>query len=99
MKDQLNLKSLPRIEVFGGGKWQNGSSSNVTQNRESVCMDWVDRPNSCKGLYGILQLLQGSHLEKFWLKTPKLGWVAEFCCKSVNVSLEELKNIKIILFL
>ena len=26
----------PRIEVFGGGKWQNGSSSNVTQNKEFV---------------------------------------------------------------
>ena len=27
------LESLPRIEVSGGGKWQNGSSTNVTQNR------------------------------------------------------------------
>ena len=32
------LESLPRIEVFGGGKWQNGSSSNITQNREFV---WI----------------------------------------------------------
>ena len=24
------FESLPRIEVFGGGKWQNGFSSNVT---------------------------------------------------------------------
>ena len=31
-------ESLPRIEVFGGGKWQNGSSSNVIQNREFV---WI----------------------------------------------------------
>ena len=30
------LESLPRIEVFGGGKWQNGSSANITQNREFV---------------------------------------------------------------
>ena len=30
------LQSLPRIEVFGGGKWQNGSSKNITQNREFV---------------------------------------------------------------
>ena len=29
---------LPRIEVFGGGKWQNGSSTNITQNREFV---WI----------------------------------------------------------
>ena len=39
-------------------------------------MDWVDRPKSCKGLYGISQLLQGSHLDNFVLKTLKLDWVA-----------------------
>ena len=39
-------------------------------------MDWVDRPKNCKGLYGILQLLQGSHLGNFSLKTLKLDWVA-----------------------
>ena len=38
-------------------------------------MDWVDRPQSYKGLYGILQLFQGSHLDNFPLKTLKLGWV------------------------
>ena len=36
----------------------------------------VDRPQNYKGLYGILQLLQGSHLDNFLLKTLKLGWVA-----------------------
>ena len=40
------------------------------------CMDWVDRPQNYKGLYGSLQLLQGSHLDNFLLKTLKLGWVA-----------------------
>ena len=39
-------------------------------------MDWVDKPQNYKGLYGILQLLQGSHLNNFPRKTPKLGWVA-----------------------
>ena len=39
-------------------------------------MDWVDRPKNYKGLYGILQLFQGSHLDNFSLKTLKLGWVA-----------------------
>ena len=39
-------------------------------------MDWVDRPQNYKGLYGILQLLQGSHLDNFLLKTLKIGWVA-----------------------
>ena len=32
------LESLPRIEVFGGGKWPNGSSTYITQNREFV---WI----------------------------------------------------------
>ena len=39
-------------------------------------MDWVDRPKNYKGLYGILQLLQGSHLDNFLHKTLKLGRVA-----------------------
>ena len=39
-------------------------------------MDWVDRPKNSKGLYGILQLLQGSHLDNFPQKTLKLGRVA-----------------------
>ena len=39
-------------------------------------MDWVDRPKNCKGLYGILQLLQGSHFDNFPQKTLKLGRVA-----------------------
>ena len=34
-------------------------------------MDWVDRPRNYKGLYGILQLLQGSHLDIFPQKTLK----------------------------
>ena len=36
----------------------------------------VDRPENYKGLYGILQLLQGSHLDNFFQKSLKLGWVA-----------------------
>ena len=39
-------------------------------------MDWVDKPQNCKDLYGILQLLRGFHLNNFPLKTLKLGWVA-----------------------
>ena len=39
-------------------------------------MDWVDKPQNYKGLYGILQLLQGSHLNNFPLKALKLGWIA-----------------------
>ena len=77
MKDQLNFESsFRRIEVFRGGKWQNGGSSNVTQYRE-FCMDWVDRSQNYKGVYGIiLQLLQGFHLDNFPVKTLELGLVA-----------------------
>ena len=39
-------------------------------------MDWVDRLQNYKGLYGILQLLQRFHLDNFPPKTLKLGWVA-----------------------
>ena len=47
-------------------------------------MDWVDKPQNCKDLYGILQLLQGSHLNKFLLKTQ--GWVA-FSFSKISVEL------------
>ena len=40
-------------------------------------MDWVDKPQNYKDLYICnLQLLRGSHLKNFRLKTLKLGWVA-----------------------
>ena len=39
-------------------------------------MDWVDRRQNLKGLYGILKLLQGSYLENVSLKNLKLDWVA-----------------------
>ena len=39
-------------------------------------MDWVDKAQNYKDLYGILQLLRGSHLNNFPLKTLQLGWVA-----------------------
>ena len=39
-------------------------------------MDWVDKPQNCKGLYGILQTSRGSHLNNFLRKTLKLGRVA-----------------------
>ena len=58
MKDQLNLRVLPRVEVFRGRKWQNGSSSNITYNIVfNVRTDWVDKPQNYKDLYRILQLL------------------------------------------
>ena len=34
-------------------------------------MDWVDKPQNYKDLYGILQLSRGSHLNNFPLKTLK----------------------------
>ena len=39
-------------------------------------MDWIDRPQNYMGLHGILQLLQGSHLDNYPLKTLKLDWMA-----------------------
>ena len=39
-------------------------------------MDWVDKSQNYKDLYGILLSLRGSHLNNFLGKTLKLGWVA-----------------------
>ena len=39
-------------------------------------MDCVHKPQNYKGLHGILQLLQGFHLNNFPLKTLRLGWGA-----------------------
>ena len=44
--------------------------------KQRVCMDWVDKPQNYKDLYGILQLLRGTHWNHFLQKTLKLGWVA-----------------------
>ena len=50
--------------------------------KQRVCVDWVDRPQNYKGLYGILQLLQGSHLDNF------LSWLDSFSL--INISVEML---------
>ena len=39
-------------------------------------MDLVDKPLNFKSLYGILEVLQGSHLECFLLTTLKLDYLA-----------------------
>ena len=39
-------------------------------------MDWADKPQNYKDLYGILQLFHGFHLNNFPQKILKLGWVA-----------------------
>ena len=41
-----------------------------------IALQRSPRPKNYKGLYGILQLLQGSRLGNFPLKTLKLGRVA-----------------------
>ena len=49
-------------------------------------MDWVDRPKNYKCLYGILQLLQGSHLDNFPHKTLKLSrFIAFYSLTLFNV--------------
>ena len=64
--------------------------------KQSVCMDWVDRPQNFKGLYGTLQLLQGSHLDNFPLKTLKLSCVAlhslTFQLKCLDFQSNKYKN-------
>ena len=50
-------------------------------------MDWVDKPQSYKDLYGILQTLRGFHLNNFLWKTLKLGWVAKFSFSNISVEM------------
>ena len=56
-----------------------------------VCMGWVDRPQNYKGLYGILQPLQGSHLDNFPLNTPKLHSL-KFQLKCLDFNLINTRN-------
>ena len=61
-------------------------------------MDWVaDKPQNYKDLYGILQLLRGSHLNNFSLKTLKLGWVAFNCWFSHDVTKFQTSELLILL--
>ena len=72
MKDQLNFR------VFTANRriWEENGKMvpfQISPKIESLYGLGIDRP---QGLYGILQLLLGSHLDNFLLKTLKLGWVA-----------------------
>ena len=59
-------------------------------------MDWVDRPQNYKDLYGILQLLQSSRLKNLSLTTLKLSWVAfhsvTFQFKCLDFQSNQFKN-------
>ena len=69
------LESLPRIEVFEGGKWQNGSSTNITQNRVFV---WIGETGQkiIRVCMEFCKFCKISHLDNFPQKTLKLGRVA-----------------------
>ena len=51
-------------------------------------MDWVGRPQNYNGLSGILQLLQGSFLDDFPLKT-RLG---SFSVINISVAMFQLQS-------
>ena len=74
MKDQLNLRVF--IKNRSTQRRKMAKRQLFKDHLQRVCMDWVDKPQNCKDLYGILQLQLGSHLNNFPLKTFKLGWVA-----------------------
>ena len=48
----------------------------ISPKLESLCGLGRHKPQNYKDLYAILQLLRGSHLNNFLLKTLKLGWIA-----------------------
>ena len=59
---------------------------------------WVDRPQNYKGLYGILQLLQGSHLNNFLLRTFKFDWVAFHSVKFLDFKSNQYKKLDPVLY-
>ena len=64
-------------------------------------MDWVDKPQNYKDLYGILQRLRFSHLNNFQLKTLNLGWVAfhslTFQLKCLDFQSNQYKKLVLVL--
>ena len=70
MKDGLNLRDLTTEK-------ENGKMVALQMPPKIEGLYGLGRQaKNYKGLYGILQHLQGSHLDNFSLKTLKLGWVA-----------------------
>lgn len=61
MKDQLNWSLYQESKYL------------VEENGKMIALQISSKIES---LYGIFQLLQGSHLDGFPLKTLKLGWVS-----------------------
>ena len=65
-------------------------------------MDWVGKPQNYKNLYGILQLLRGSHLHNFQLKCVKRGWVTfhsiTFQLKYLDFQSNQYKKLVPVLF-
>ena len=64
-------------------------------------MDWVDKPQNYKDLYGILQLSRSSHLNNFPLKTLKIGWIAfhsvTFQLKCLDFQSNQYKKLALVL--
>ena len=93
MKDQLNLRVLTTNRSIWQGKMAKWQLFKYHP-KQKVCMDWVDR-------YGILRLLQGSHLDNFLLKTLKLGWVAfhslTFQLKCLDFQSNQYKKLVLVL--
>ena len=74
MKDQLNFESLYQERKYLGE--ENGKMVALLISPKIESLYGLGRQaTNCKDLYGILQLLQGSHLNNFSPKTLKLGWV------------------------
>ena len=83
MIDDCNINNLAKNEV--------SAVFNSRAIRRSVCSKFIE---ICMGRH------VGAHPDGHQLggRKPTETSVTEFCYKSVNLSLEELKNIKIILF-
>ena len=74
MKDQLNLKVFTSKVIIVDEENDKMVALQISPTVESL-YELGREAKNYKDLYGILQLLPGSHLNNFQLKTLKLGWV------------------------
>ena len=50
-------------------------------------MDWVDKPQNYKDLYGTFQTFRGSHLNNFSWKTLLKTWLGSFSFSNISVEM------------
>ena len=97
MKDQLNLEEFTTNRNIW---WRKMVALQISPKTESL-YGLGRQAIKGKGLYGLFQLLQGSHLDNFLLKNLKLGWLAfhllTFQLKCLDCQSNQYKKLALVL--